>query len=245
MTRSPSLRRIDVVLNAHLQHAWGRAAVERLDPYISIEREERIFRLVAGCDPTKQGKYLGWLSAWRRRWWECRGLRSCCDMRELDRLASALGEFHQVQSHLPVELRDINQYTAIDELFVIESYLTTVGAGDLRKAQRAAAYADTDILFDHGRWKLVRLRSRAAASWWGMGTRWCTSARTGNSFDLYSLRGPLLVLITPTDRYQLAVATGEFRDAADNIIDLDAVLLSAPIELRQIMAPERERTRNS
>ncbi len=40
-----------------------------LDQYIAIEREERAFALVCDCDPTLEGKYLSWLSVWRRRQW--------------------------------------------------------------------------------------------------------------------------------------------------------------------------------
>ena len=122
MTRAPGLRRTDAVLNSHLQHAWHRAGVERLDPHLSIEREQRIFMLISRFDPTTQGKYLAWLSAWRRRWWVDHGLRTCCDMFELDRLASGLRHFHDVRRHLPTELRDINRFETSDELLGVEAH---------------------------------------------------------------------------------------------------------------------------
>lgn len=228
------MSRRDVVLNNHLEHAWRRAVVERLDPYLSVDREERIFQLVGGCDPTAQGKYLGWLSAWRRQWWEHHGLRNFCDMIELDRVASGLRCFHQIRRHLPLEMRDINRFASTDDLLGVETYLTKDGASDMRRQLRDVAYAGSDILFDSGRWKLVRLKNQSAASWWGMGTRWCTAARFNNRFDSYAANGPLLVLITPTDRYQFAAVTGEFRNAADMAVNLEDVLCTGPKELRDV-----------
>ena len=230
------MRRADVVLNSHLQHAWRRAGVERLDPHLSIEREERIFTLICGCDPTAQGKYLSWLSAWRRRWWVDHGLRTCCDMFELDRVASGLRCFHDLRRHLPTELRDINRFETTSELLRVEAHLTETAERNLRKAERDRAYAESEILFEDGRWKLVSLLSRWAAAWWGMGTRWCTSARFNNQYDIYAAQGPLLVLITPSDRYQLAVATGEFRNSADARADTAVALGTAPQALRRILA---------
>jgi hypothetical protein len=207
--------------------------LERLDPYLSIERERRIFTLICSCDPTTQGKYLAWLSTWRRRWWEDHGLRNCCDIIEMDRLASGLRHFHEVQRHLPTELRDINRFGSSDELLRVDAYLTVAGATNLRKAERDQAYAESEILFDRERWRLVRLQGRWAARWWGMGTRWCTSARLNSQYELYTAKGPLLVLITPSDRYQLAVATGEFRNSADASADIAVVLGTCPPELRR------------
>jgi hypothetical protein len=69
-----------------------------------------------------------------------------------------------------------------------------------------------------------------------MGTRWCTSARFNNQYELYAAKGPLLVLITPSDRYQLAVATRQFRNSADSPADIDLVLGRAPQEFRHMVA---------
>lgn len=236
MSRAPSLRRVDAVLNSHLQHAWRRAGIERLDPYLSIEREQRVFTLICGCDPTPQGKYFTWLSAWRRRWWTDYGLRTCCGMAEMDRLSSGLRHFHDVRPHLPMEMRDINRLETVDELLCAENRLTVLGARSLRKAERDQAYAESELLFDDEHWKLVRLKSQAAARWWGMGTRWCTSARFNNQFELYARRGPLMVLMTPSDRYQLAVGSGEFRNSSDAQANIEVVLRGAPAALRWMVA---------
>lgn len=236
MTNLPSLRRAEVVLNLHLRHAWRYALLEKLDPHLIVGREERIFGIIRTCDPTPQGKYLAWLSAWRRRWWEAHGLMTLCDMVELDRLASGMEMFHAVRPHLPAELRDINQFRTVSELLCVENHLTFDGVSQLRKAERVQAYADSDLLFDQGRWKLVYLKSQAAARWWGKGTRWCTSARIANQFEAYASKGPLLVLLTPGDRYQLAVGTREFRDAADRSANLVLALRGAPPPLRDMIA---------
>lgn len=231
MGKPPSLQRADVVLNLHLQRAWRKAVALQLDPYLAVEREGRVFAVISSCDPSREGKYLPWLSTWRLRCWERHGFKAACDLAELERLALGLDLFHTLRPYLPAAARDINRYTTSEQLLCVENLITIDNIRNLRKAERDDAYSASEMLFDDGTWKLVLPRSQSAAQWWGRGTRWCTSARWANRFASYTAKGPLLILLTPAGRYQLAVATGEFRDAADRRADVSQALQDSPQDL--------------
>lgn len=237
---TPSLRRQDFILNTHLHQAWKRASLERLDPHLSVEREERLFGVIGTCDPTPDGHYRAWLSAWRRRQWGHLGLRYVCSSGQLQGVTTGLEHFHRVRPHLPAGQRDVGQYRTADELLDIEYLLSDQSRMSLRAEEKKRAYAVSSVLYEEGRWKLVHLLGQEAAEWWGRGTRWCTAARNGNRFASYAAGGDLLVILTPHGKFQLATATGEFRDAADWPADLATTLRDAPDGVRRLCLSARQ-----
>lgn len=235
MRKAPNLKRPDFIMTAHLQHAWDRALFERLDPHLSIERERRVFSLISTCDPTEEGKYQAWLSNWRRRSWVVAGLRHVCSPVELAEVREALSRFASIQRHLHQDKRDVNKYRGASDLMSACSDLPPRDLRGLRAAERTAALAGTQILFDDGVWKLLKLLDCTAAQWWGKGTRWCTSSKLNNRFSWYAHRGDLMVMVTPRGKFQLFIPTGEFKDAADRHAALSAVLRSAPASLQALV----------
>jgi hypothetical protein len=240
MGNATTLGRVDFVMVQHLQHAWDRACRDGADPHLAVMREERFFDLVCGMDPTPSRRYVMWLSRWRRRQWDEMGLSGVPGASALARLAEGLANFDEIRRYLPSDRRDINRYLTADELLDACSSIPAAGTRELRRQRRRQAIADSDILFEQTGWKLVRLRSREAACWWGMGTRWCTAARSDNRFEMYALRGDLLVLCTPAGRFQLSRQTGEFRDAADAPASLTEALADSPEQLRDLLLIDRE-----
>lgn len=235
MAGSSHLKRIDFVINTHLQAAWNRAGLERLDQTNSVRIEKNALALILSCDPSRSHRYGSWLARWRRQMWSIGGLRSMARIEDLELLSSALSEFDALRRHLPLARRDINQYQSAEEIFAAYQEVHPQEARIIREAERAAAYCASQVLFKKDKWCLVRLGNEQAARWWGRGTRWCTAAHTNNQFDAYASKGDILVLITPLGRYQLAKHTGEFRDAADQPATLTAVLRMAPSSLRHIL----------
>lgn len=235
MSKAPSLGRRDYVINTHLHHAWCRARVEGLDQYLGIEREERVFSLVGTCDPTPESRYLAWLSSWRRRQWAVRGLRGTCSCEELGELAFGLHRFELIRRRLPTRYRDIGRYTTARELIGAESHVPALERRRLQEEERSIALAGSDLLVEAPPWRLVGLRTIEASLWWGQGTRWCTAARSANAFHRYANEGRLLVLTSPSGKYQLALPSGEFRNSEDGPADLRKVLAQAPMELRSLL----------
>ena len=233
---APPLKRIDIVINHHLQHVWRRARRESLDPHISVAREERIFLVVTCCDPTAEGKYLDWLSRWRRRKWEEGGLRCTPSGEDLGNLADALTYFHSIRRYVPVEHRDVNRYRTAADFLKAGQFLTENGRRRQREERKAEAHAGSRIIYRDQHWTLVHLQNRTAAEWWGMGTRWCTSGRTNNQFSSYASRGDLLVLNTPLGKYQFYTGTGECRDELDCPAVMSRILTGAPPKLMELLS---------
>lgn len=237
MPSSSHLKRADSVINIHLQAAWNRAHQEKLDQPSSVRIEQNMLELVLTCDPTKTGRYAGWLARWRRRMWPITGLRGMSSIEELETLSLGLKRFEATRSRLLPALRDINLYVSIEELLAIKACESSQDVREARASERVRALAGSATLFCEAKWRLVRLDTAAAAIWWGRGTLWCTSSRNGQAFAAYHAKGQLLVLLTPVGRYQLATHSGEFRDAADRPARLTDALTRAPAPLRQILLP--------
>src|SRR5690606_10466230 len=119
-------------------------------------------------------------------------------------------------------------YWSAEELLAAQRFLEPRDMRRARGAERAEAYAGSAVLFHEGKWRLIKITTVQAARWWGRGTRWCTSSRTDNAFESYAAEGDLLVLLTPSGRYQFATRTREFMDAADRPAHLVDVLSKAP-----------------
>jgi hypothetical protein len=209
----PTLNRVEFVMLQHLHATWHRARRERVDPHLTIEAEERRFTLVRSYDPTG-GLYHAWLSAWRRRLWDERGFHATLGAEELSKVKQALSQFHAKRDRLPSDLRDIGQYRTVQDL---RSVVPTRVAENRRRLEAEAlkteAHTQSDTLFHEGRWRAVRLHGFAAARFWGLGTRWCTTSNEA-TFEQYSRESPLIVLITPHGRFQIQMG-GQFRDQED------------------------------
>jgi hypothetical protein len=200
---------------------------------LAIQAEEKRFSLVRRYDPTTEGLYHGWLAAWRRRLWNERGFRTSLGGEELSRVRDALATFHRIRDRLPPDRRDIGQYRTVEDLR--SAIPTRVAEGRRREeaaALKATAHSQSSFRFRDGAWALIELRGFAAARFWGLGTRWCTTS-SEEVYLKYARISPLLVLLTPHGRYQLQIG-GQFRDAEDRDAGNDA-LAGAPTHLRALM----------
>lgn len=235
MKAPPRLPRSEFLLNRHLQHAWGRAKSERLDPYLAVERERTVMSLAVSFDPSPSGKFLDWICRWRRRQWDQWGFPGSVGMEELRELGRGLAHFHSIRDRLPSDQRDIGRYGSVEELLRTDPDTSIRnGAGDERR-DRFRAYEECVVHFMDKPWILVQPKTVEASAWWGRGTRWCTAARSNSLFGQYDRRGGLLVMSTPTGKYQLAPASREFRDACDRGANLHALLRDAPPGFREIV----------
>ncbi len=220
------IRRTDHMLNEHLLVTWHRAKRENVDQHLAVAREGRLMPFVLAFDPT-EGRYHGWIARWRRRQWNINGFRSPVDMSELDRIAAALAHFEHIRQHLPPDRRDVGLYDDAEDL---RSAVPTRIAENARRFERerlrTAAMKQSEVLFRDGSWLVVRLRGFSAARFWGLGTRWCTTS-SEYTFRRYEAGGQLVVFATPFGKFQLATASGMFRNALDDPFDV-SIFRTAP-----------------
>ena len=234
-----NLTRTDFVLVAHLQATWRRAGIENQDPWLSVDREKRLFPLICEFDPT-DGLYHSWLSTWRRRHWDLRGFRTGVDLGQLDEVRAALARFHNLKNRLPSDQRDIGKYHNVEDLLsVVPTRIAENRRRQERESLKEEAYRESEFLFREGRWVIVRLKGFAAARFWGLGTKWCTT-QAEHIFWRYVAGGELLVFVTPHGKYQLATQSQMFRDERDIAFDL-AVFRSAPPQFLELLRRYRGR----
>lgn len=204
------ITRADFVMLQHLHATWHRALREKVDPQLTIEKEEKRFELVRSYDPTG-GRYHWWLSRWRQLLWDDRGFLTPLTGEELLRVRTTLERFHGMRNRLSPELRDIGQYRTEMDLRTIVP--TRIAEGRLRAekaALRSAADSQSDTLFHDGPWRIVLLRGYDAARFWGLGTKWCTTSDAA-TYENYARVAPLVVFLSPTGKYQMHLG-GDFRN---------------------------------
>lgn len=121
MPLSSHVKRADSIINIHLRAAWNRAHLEKLDQPSSVRIEQNVLELILTCDPTRTGRYAGWLARWRRRMWAITGLRGMSSLEELETLSLGLKRFEAIRSQLLPAHRDINLYVSIEELLAAKT----------------------------------------------------------------------------------------------------------------------------
>jgi len=215
---------------------------------------EGVFDAFVEADPTRNGAYLEWML---RRYvqgvarpsedGEDREIRDYPKFEDLARLKDTLNAFDAYKGRLPPAERDINRYPGEHAVWAaIQPHLPRAGADEAddvsskeRKRQvKDQAISESDVLFSGDGWMLAIPRTKDAAIWWGLGTRWCTAAtKTRNYFDTYSGSGPLFTVSAPGGKFQFHVETGECKAADDSDIAIDKVLAGAPEGLWDALAP--------
>lgn len=228
-----SLTRESFVLVTHLQATWNRAGRENVDQHLAVEREGRVLPHLLHFDPAG-GRYFAWLAAWRRSLWDTRGFGVSLDLGELDEVRRALARFDDLRDRLPVDRRDVGRYLSVEDLAgAVPKRLAENERKKEAEALKTEAYLQSEVLFDEGRWVVTRIRGFAAARFWGLGTRWCTTSSEG-IYRQYATGGDLLVFLTPSGKYQLATRSQVFRDERDAPVD-PKVFRNAPAAFRALL----------
>ena len=77
------------------------------------------------------------------------------------------------------------------------------------------------VLLDNSEVRIIIPEDKAAACYYGQGTKWCTAARNNNMFDHYNRDGKMYILLPKTpqydgEKYQIHFASEQFMDDEDN-----------------------------
>ena len=113
-------------------------------------------------------------------------------------LATALQKYHKLQPYIRNEdkkFKDINNIKSLNGLIQLVDRLRRIKdeierVKELKRHQKQQAMQDSTILINDDDFMLVRPTSAQASCYWGMGTRWCISAKEAeNYFDRYTHEG--------------------------------------------------------
>jgi len=173
-------------------------------------------------DPTPNKKYLDWILK----------LYSKHDFRQEDfyRVREALTNFERYKSRM--QFKDINHYQNLSDL---EDAIEAVnGAKSKREEIKDVKHDGADKIFDRGGVTVYKIKTEAAAKFYGKGTKWCTAAEHNNMFKTYDRQGPLyIIFIKQSDgnifKYQFHFESNQFMDAKDSTIFLNSLVKRFPV----------------
>lgn len=193
----------------------------------SISRDFDVFDYLLSADPSPKKLYAEFV------------MRTYANgeylAEDVERIRESLSLFHSNKRRLPVDLRDIGNYASERDLWTVLTEAGLVAAEALsgkaaKRSDRNRAHLESDVLTADG-WTMARLGSAFSATWWGMGTRWCTTEKSGRMYKSYAEKGALRVFVSPEGvKHQLHIATGSLCDAKDMRVNLTKFLGTIPPE---------------
>lgn len=175
-------------------------------------------------DPTPNNQYTPWIA----REYVKGTIRR---LEDLSRIKNALELYHKYKNtrqfkelfKYNVGFNDISKLSA-DQVEGIaekieEKIIPQIGDKDKDKGDSEVVYEDSDV-------RVIHPKDKAAACYYGQGTRWCTAATKGiNYFDSYNRSGPLYIIIPKKpkyqgEKYQLHIQEQQFMDEKDDPVSL-------------------------
>jgi len=180
--------------------------------YHKLQTPADAIAALMSCDPTtdhkdKAGRYMTWLCrTYAYEWAQAQKDRRDHAMlaEDFKRIHDYLDEFDRKKIHLPREQRDINRLSFDD----LKEIVIGMRERKVETSSEHRAYIDaqTTILYEGPKGKIVVPHSIESSCFWGLNTEWCTAAtKADNKFHEYNLTGPLAILIPPGNsrkRYQ-------------------------------------------
>ncbi|MCS4090104.1 hypothetical protein [Rhizobium sp. BK176] len=191
----------------------------------SVADAAKIFDVLLDADPTPKKLYAEFV-------FRCYANREFL-VEDVERIRDTLTVFHSNKRRLPVERRDIGGYGSERDVWQVLTEAGLIDASELsgkasKRSDRNRAYLDSDVFTADG-WTMAKLGSAFAAQWWGLGTRWCTTEKSGNMYHSYAKQGPLRVFVSPEGvKHQLHIGTVSLCDATDRRVNMSAFFKTLP-----------------
>jgi hypothetical protein len=203
---------------------------------------------IENADPTANKEYVPWIitryiKGGINRIEDVRSTVSDC-LQRYD-AAKRSGYFRRTANEGQREYADIGRFQTLRDLWQFTSRLSPADVTSNAAADRALEKSlidsgQVEVLYNDNRFKIVNLKSEAAAKFYGRNTQWCTAAKNNNMFSRYINAGPLIcVLEKPTNRrWQFHFQDGQFMDESDQPIRWDPAAMAVdgfPAEIFSLM----------
>ena len=194
----------------------GKRYKEAVEKY-SSQLEYAVIDQFAYFDPSGNHKYLNWmcdrliLRCWKKDR-ESKFLRP--GMQFVDEMVELIKSYHQnlpkftnknltniikgswhtltYRDRVENSPKDIYAYATFEEL---DFYVKGVEQILSKKELREIVHDETIVHYDDGEWKVVTPLTTRSSNYYGVGTKWCTSAKENNQFETYRVRGELYYII--------------------------------------------------
>jgi len=215
-----------------LIHDFGDKLVKRSDD--ARATPEAIIKAIAELDPTANKELTFWLTmnyanAGIARWEDIAS-------RAVPALLKFKALLRKPNLTPPLPVRDMNQIKGLSALEdITEQYEEKEAVSNSVKAsaEEQKFYDDgaAELFYNDAQIKVVIPRSKAAAQFFGKGTRWCTAAKNSNRFAEYNSKGPLYIVILKgtNTKYQFHWESNQFMDVKDEGINPNKLARKYPI----------------
>ena len=198
------------------------------------QNSQQLIQVIAGKDSTPNKELTFWLclnyaNNGIARWEDI-------DSKAVPELLKFKALLRKPNLNPPLQVRDINQIKGLSALTdITEKYQEKEAVSNSQLAdQEEANFYNTEkakLIFNNEQVKVIVPKTKAAAIFFGKGTRWCTAAKNNNYFARYSNDGPLYIVILKgtNEKYQFHWESNQFMDSADQSINPNELADKYPI----------------
>ena len=182
---------------------------------------ETIDHYATRADPSREKKYLQWVLR--------QHLKEDVKPEEHEAIRTALFNFDETKSHMPVEDRDINRHKTLDDLIAKVAPHAHKVSG--RKEDQAKKDAGSTLIYENPSLSVRELHTHAAACLYGANTKWCTAAKDyPRTFQEYHKKGPMYVVINKKTgaKFQWHPYSRQFADAKDRNLGPPEIIQKFP-----------------
>jgi hypothetical protein len=152
----------------------------------------RLLDWLSEADPSVSGKYAMWIAKLHKK-------QLIQFPEDIEKINDRLQKFEKVKHLLPVEKRDINHYKTYGDLARVLDEHSGVG---VREAVRVATAEGQEVIFDKGKYRVIKVTTLEAASKLARNTEWCVKdPKWGITYLEW---GPLYFIDKGNKRYALA-----------------------------------------
>ena len=183
----------------------------------------KVFAQIEMGDPTKNKEYSQWLARMYSK-----QIIPLEDIKSKMRDALEWYVTLKLRKKLEPQHKDINQMKHPNDLLrAMENYSEEdLEAPITDRGSSREIYRDSEI-------RVIVPKDKAAACYYGQGTKWCTAARSNNMFDQYHKMGDMYIIMPNKpkyegEKYQFHFQSGQFMDEQDRDVDMYKVLKQYP-----------------
>jgi 8-oxo-dGTP pyrophosphatase MutT (NUDIX family) len=217
-------------LEARYTQEFGENSV--YEDAASPHSAEDLIKWVASQDPSPNKQYTAWIVGNYTRGdiqrWE--------DIKS--RTVPALKRYHALKkgNKLQPEDKDIGRVKGLSQLEdIIEKYAevdtTSKRQQEVSREQQFFDAKEAVLIYNDANVKVVSPKTEETSKYFGVNTRWCTAAESGNMFNYYNRQGPLYIVLFKAEnkRFQFHFETAQYMDELDHGVNTIELVRQYPI----------------
>ena len=141
-------------------------------------------------------------------------------LEDSEQIANTLANYHRIKPQLPVQQRDINRFKTVKRL---EDFVDDImGGKTIDKPETDSEVlkrSDVEVIYNGPLGTVTIPRSFEASCELGSGTKWCTTGKNSDYYNIYSEKGDLIIYNEKpgNNKYQIhqTLDSTEIMDARD------------------------------